>query len=110
MKDLGETYLDPDLANIASIEGQVTTINERSVREYAPIVEDILRTEYHDPRLIEWTLDGPLDFCGHPPVLELYRRPCSHDWEIDPTPPVADVEAYREMWDSKSPAEAEGAR
>jgi len=42
-----------------------------------------------------------LDFCGHAPTLQLYRRLCRHYFDIDPVATVSYINAYREMWDSE---------
>lgn len=53
---------------------------------------------------IERTLDGLLDFCGHEPVLALYKQLCRHYWAINPTAAADYIAAYRERWDSESDA------
>jgi hypothetical protein len=103
----GKTITEPGIASIVAIAGQIEALNERAVREYGPIVENILLTGNRDTREIEWTLDGLLDFCGHPPVLELYRRLCRHYWNVDRDATAGYIQAYREMWDSESATEAE---
>ena len=60
---------------------------------------DILRTGSRDARHIECTLDGLLDFCGHEPVLEIYKQLCRHYWAIDPAAAADYIHAYRERWD-----------
>ncbi len=44
-----------------------------------------------------------LDFCGHEPVLQLYKKLCRHYWDIDPAATADYVNAYREYWDSGEP-------
>lgn len=102
--------MDLDLTNIAALAGQIMALKERAVREYGPIVEDILRTGDRDAQHIERTLDGLLDFCGHPPVLGLYRCLCRHYWEIDQAAASGYVHAYRKMWDPEAATEAEEAK
>ena len=46
-------------------------------------------------------LDGLLDFCGHAPVLALYRKLCRHYYDIDPVATAEHVYTYRERWDSR---------
>ena len=89
----------PDLTALAS---RIQELNQRAAREYAPLVEDLLRSGSRDVRRIEQTLDGLLDFCGYDPVLMLYRRLCRHYWDIDPAAAARYVRFYREMWDSAS--------
>lgn len=77
---------------------RIQELNERAEVEYTRVVEDIIRSRCRDVRLIEHTLDGLLDFCGHDPVLKLYRRLCRHYWDIDPVATAAYVRFHREMW------------
>jgi len=90
---------DP-LGDIEGIARQFQNLHQQAVKEYAPLVETILREGKRDTRLIEHTLDGLLDFCGYDPAVELFRRLCRHYWEIDPEATAHYVQAYREMWDS----------
>lgn len=75
-------------------------LNKRATREYRPVVENILRTGSRDAQHIEHMLDRMLDFCGHEPMLELYKRLCRHYWLIDPAATASYVYAYRDRWDS----------
>jgi hypothetical protein len=75
-------------------------LNREAVRQYTPIVEEILRTGTRDVRHIEWALDGLLDFCFSDPALQLYRRLCRHYFAIDPAATAFYIDAYRDMWDS----------
>ena len=88
---------------IIGLVGAVHDLQERAAKEYKPVVDDILRTRSQDIRHIEHTLDGLLDFCGHEPVLQLYKKLCRHYWDIDPAATADYVNAYREYWDSDEP-------
>ena len=88
---------------IAALAARIDELSRRAALEYAPLVEDILRSGSRDVRQIEQTLDGLLDFCGHGPVLTLYRRLCRHYWGIDRAAAARYVQLYRETWDSDSP-------
>ncbi len=89
------------MASIMELARYAQAINQQVVRQYQPVVEDIIATGSRDVRHIEHTLDGLLDFCGgHGPALELSRRLCRHSWEIDPVATVAYVNVCREGWDS----------
>lgn len=92
---------------VLALARQLDALNRQAVSEYSPLVEEILRTRCREFARIERTLDGLLDFCGHPPILELYRRLCRHYWAIDPEATASYVAAYREMWDSEGEADAE---
>ena len=63
-----------------TITASIHTINQRAVRDYTPLVEEILRSRSQDKKHIERTLDGLLDFCGYEPALQLYRRLCRYYW------------------------------
>ena len=92
--------VDPIPDSIAQLAAEIAAINQQAVREYAPLVEAILRTRSRDTRQIEQTLDGLLSFCGFAPALELYRRLCRRYWDIDPAATAFYVDAYRTTWDT----------
>jgi transposase len=89
------------LPAITEIARHIQVLNQQAVREYSPIVEAILLNRSCDPRHIERTLDGLLDFCGYEPVVQLYRRLCRHYYAIDQAATVHYVNAYRELWDAE---------
>lgn len=86
---------------------KVRALEGRAVREYRPVVDDILGSGSRDVQLIERTLDGMLDFCDHAPMLALYKALCRHYWDIDREAAVSYVQAYRERWDSEERGEWE---
>ena len=73
---------------------------QRAALQYRPLVDDILRTGSRDAHHIEHTLDGLLNFCGHEPVVLMYRQLCRHYWQFDQAATVFYINAYRERWDS----------
>ncbi len=77
----------------------VRDIEQRAALQYRPLVEDILRSGNRDAQHIEHALDGLLDFCGHEPVVLMYRQLCRHYRQIDPAATAYYVKAYRERWD-----------
>ena len=93
--------------SIKGIAESLRSLNQQAVREYTPVVESILRSQNRDPRQIEHTLDGLLDFCFDPEALLLYRKLCRHYYAIDPAATAFYVRAYREMWDSEPEARPE---
>ena len=113
-EDSGDGWSDDKMSDdtlFQSIRGLaegVQSLNQQAVREYTPIVEDILRSRSRDARQIEHTLDGLLDFCGYGPALVLYRKLCRHYWEIDPAAAASYVKAYREMWESEELGKNQG--
>lgn len=91
---------DATSAAIISLARSLRDLQQQAAQQYQPVVDDILLTRSRDIRHIEHTLDGLLDFCGHEPVLRLYKRLCRHYWDIDPAATADYVNAYREYWDS----------
>lgn len=85
-------------ASITDLSRQVLGLNQRAVEQYQPAVAKILRTGCRDPRHIEHTLDGLLDFCGYDPALQLYKLLCRHYWQIDPVATASYINAHRELW------------
>ena len=75
-------------------------IEQRAAQQYRLLVDDILRTGSRDAQHIEHTLDGLLDFCGHAPVVLLYRQLCRHYWQLDQAATAYYINAYRKRWDS----------
>ena len=94
---------DDDMQAIRTLAGSMWDLQRQAAQAYLPVVDDILRTRSRDTQAIEHTLDGLLDFCGHEPVLRLYKKLCRHYWAIDPATTADYVNAYREYWDSDEP-------
>ena len=92
----------------AALAEQLGELHERALAEYAPVVSHLLRSRSHDACQIERTLDGLLDFCGHAPVLHLYRRLCRHYHGIDPAAALSYVNAYRTMYGCEDDPGSEG--
>jgi len=80
---------------------QLQRLQLQAAQQYEPVVNALLHTGSRDVQQIEHVLDGLLDFCGHGPVLEMYRRLCRHYWDIDPAATADYVKAYRERWDNE---------
>lgn len=85
---------------ISAIAEGMRDLQQQAAQQYRPVVDNILRTRSRDTHQIEHTLDGLLDFCGHEPVLEMYKKLCRHYWAIDPAATAYYINAYREYWDS----------
>lgn len=86
---------------ILDLVGRVRELGQRAALQYRPVVGDIVRSGNRDAQHIERTLDGLLDFCGHEPVLLMYRELCRHYWPIDPAVTAFYIDTYRERWDSE---------
>jgi hypothetical protein len=85
---------------IGALAGELRDLQQQAARQYQPVVDDILHTGSRDIRHIEHTLDRLLDFCGHEPVLRMYKQLCRHYRDIDPAATAYYINAYREYWDS----------
>lgn len=84
---------------IFKLAGSIRDLQADAERAYRPIIDAIVRAGSRDFRHIERTLDGLLGFCGHEPVLQMYKKLCRHYWGIDPTATAEYVHAYRRLWD-----------
>ena len=84
---------------IIDLARDVRKLQHRAVQEFRPVVDAILRAGSRDTAHIERTLDGLLDFCGHEPMVLMYRELCRHYWQIDPAATAFYINAYRERWD-----------
>ena len=94
------TAYDTLIQNISALAGEMQRLQHQAAELYLPIVEDLLRSCSRDVAAIEHTLDGLLDFCGHEPILQLFKKLCRHYWAIDPAATANYIQAYRENWDS----------
>ena len=94
---------DDDMQAIRTRAGSMRDLQRQAAQAYLPVVDDILRTRSRDTQHIEHTLDGLLDFCGHEPVLQLYKKLCRHYWAIDADATAYYINAYREYWDRDEP-------
>ena len=90
---------DVSHGGLEALVGQLQRLQLQAAQQYQPAVDALLRDASRDVHQIEHTLDGLLDFCGHAPVLAMYRRLCRHYWDIDPAAAADYVKAYREQWD-----------
>jgi len=89
---------------IISLARGLRDLQQQAAQQYKPMVDGILLTRSRDIQHIEHTLDRLLDFCGHEPVLEMYKQLCRHYWNIDPAATAYYIKAYREYWDSDEQA------
>ena len=85
---------------IVDLVRSLRDLQQRAAQQYKPVVDGILLTRSCDIRHIEHTLDRLLDFCGHEPVLEMYKKLCRHYWDIDSAATAYYINVYREYWDS----------
>ncbi len=83
---------------IIDLVREVGELQQCAEQEYRPVVDAILSIGSRHAAHIEQTLDGLLDFCGHEPVLAMYKQLCRHYGAFDPTAAADYVSAYRERW------------
>ena len=90
--------LDPLFESIGPIAVRVQDLQQQAAQQYKPVIDDSVQSGCRDAKQIEHTLDCLLDFCGHEPVLQLYKRLFRHYWDIDPAATADYIKAYREHW------------
>ena len=94
------THDDHSPQAILDLVDSMRDLEQRAALQYRPVVDAILQNGSRDARHIEHTLDGLLDFCGHEPVVLMYRQLCRHYWQLDQEAAAFYINAYRERWDS----------
>ena len=107
MKSKTKPHIDDLVQSIGKIARASRRLARQAEKQYAPEVEDILRTRCSDPRRIEHLLDGMLDFGFDEAMVRLYKKLCRYYFEIDPRATASYVYAYRDMWDEEGQAKGE---
>lgn len=97
---------DAAFDQLAPLIRELGQLQRQAARQYAPVVDELIRTHSREVQRIEQTLDALLDFCGDATVLELFKRLCRHYWAIDREATAFYIDAYRKQWDSE---DSEGA-
>ena len=105
MESKTKPQMDDLVRSISELAKARNQLAHQAEQQYAPEVEDVLRTQCRDPRRIERLLDGILDFCFDPAMLCLYKKLCRYYFEIDPRATASYVYAYRDMWDDEGEAD-----
>ncbi|MDF1590208.1 MAG: hypothetical protein P1P89_01735 [Desulfobacterales bacterium] len=96
--------MDDLVQSIGKIARATRRLARQAEKQYAPEIEDILRTRCRDPQRIEHLLDGMLDFGFDAGMVRLYKKLCCYYFEIDPEATASYVRAYRDMWDEEGQA------
>lgn len=86
---------------IIDVAKKIQGLSKKAVIEYGREVEGIVKINCREKRKIERVLDGMLDFCFDPKMLELYRKLCRFYYDIDQDAAIRYVHYYRDMWDLK---------
>ena len=95
---------DALLQNISPLVERMQGLARQAHAEYSREVDAVILSRSRDARRIEHLLDGILDFCFDPEMLQLYKKLCRHYFSINPVATAEYVHAYREMWDSEQKA------
>lgn len=82
------------------IEGQ-NQLAQDAYKQYEPLVNQIMASQYKDVNHICYTMDCMLDFCFDDQMLLLYRHLCKYLCTIDENAAISYVDAYRERWDEE---------
>ena len=89
--------MDDLVQSIDEIAQASRQLARKAEKQYAPEVEDIIRTQYRDPQRIEHLLDGMLDFGFDAAMVRLYKKLCRYYFEIDRRATASYVYAYRDI-------------
>ena len=87
--------------NVGALVGQMKGLARQAHAEYSIEVDAVILTKSRDAQSIERLLDGILDFCFDPSMLQLFKKLCRYYYAIDPGATASYVHAYREMWDDQ---------
>jgi len=74
---------------------------EAAVILNTPLIDNIVKTDSQNIKLIEQTLDNLLDLAFDECILILFKKLCRHYYAIDPHSAAEYVLAYRDMWDEE---------
>ena len=78
------------------------SFSKTSIKQYTPLVNEIITQKIEDESHIQKVLDLLLDFCFDEDVLYLYRRLCRYYMDINPKATAEYIEYYKGIYDSKA--------
>ena len=90
---------DTPFNNIVALVASLKDLQQQMLRNYRPIVQNIIQSRCRDVHKIEHTLDFVLDCAGQPEGLLLYKSLCRYYCGIDPHAAVTYVYAYRDWYE-----------
>ena len=90
---------DTPFNNIVALVASLKDLQQQMLRNYTPIVQNIIQSRCRDVQKIEHTLDLVFDCAGHPEGLLLYKSLCRYYYGIDPHAAVTYVYAYRDWYE-----------
>lgn len=94
------TATDAPFNNIVALVASLKNIQQQVLRDYTPIVQNIIQSRCRDVQKIEHTLDLLFDCAGQPEGLLLYKSLCRYYYGIDPHAAASYVYAYRDWYES----------
>ncbi len=90
---------------IMKLAKSIQTVSKKAVIIYKRELEGIIDSNCRDKHRIEHALDGIIDFCFDPNIIELYRKLCRFYYDIDQNAAMSYVCYYRDMWDPEEKKE-----
>lgn len=84
---------------IELLNGHLAALQAEAAVTYGPIVEGLINSRCKDPAEIQRTLDGLLDSCGNPAVLQLFKKLCRYYYYLDAEATAAYIGFYLEQWE-----------
>ena len=91
---------DTPFNNIVALVASLKDLQQQMLRDYTPIVQNIIQSRCRDVQKIEHTLDFVFDCAGQPEGLLLYKSLCRYYYGIDPHAAASYVYAYRDWYAS----------
>ena len=91
---------EENFESIRTLAEETQRLAALALKQYTPVVDDIIGSKSKEVRYIEHTLDGLLDFCFYEPMVQLFRRLCRYYYKIDPDATADYINTYRDMWES----------
>lgn len=101
------TTPDTTFNEIRALAASLHALHNRMVANYAPIVQDMIRSRCREQTQIQRTLDRLLDCACIPEGLALFKSLCRYYYTLNPAATASYVHAYRDMWDREEPEEEE---
>jgi hypothetical protein len=98
----GEKRMEHLVVAIGALAESISALARGTEKEYAPIVDSIVRAHSQDIRHIERTLERLLHFCFDPGVLLLFKKLCRYYFSIDPVATSKYISIYRDMCDCET--------
>ena len=79
---------------------EISKIYIEAKKLYAPIIDDIIKTNNKNANEIENILDNLLSFLDDEDMLKLFKELRKYYYSINPEAVYEYIQIYREIWDS----------